>query len=144
MYKVLSDLTAYVFSDADPTKSWTRRRESQRGTAKLCSTMEQEVKLIPSLTNVVSPVIPPILLSPREMAEQALKLGGQRGTDRAQGLAAGSTTVGVERKGELLLDQFGVNLARKLLGAGTGAREVAEILVGTAAAFVANTATAVG
>lgn len=108
MYKVLSDITAYVFSDADPTKSWARRRESQRGTAKLCNVMEQEINLLSPLTNAACPVSP-----------------------------------GGGNKGELLLDQFGVRLAQKLLGAGRGAREVAEILVGTAAAFVANTATAV-
>lgn len=41
------------------------------------------------------------------------------------------------------LSQYGSIMAGRLLGAGKSHREVAEILVGTASAFVANTATAV-
>lgn len=143
MYKVLSDLTAYVFSDADPTKSWTRRRESQRGTAKLCNVMEQEVK---TLTPLTGPIPSASKTSPRTLTGKALQFGAGRVALRAtqvRGLVAGCPVVASESKDEPLLGEFGVELAQKLLGAGMGAREVAEVLVGTAAAFVANTATAV-
>ncbi|KAI5803941.1 heme peroxidase [Geopyxis carbonaria] len=108
MYKTLCDLTTYVFSDADPTKSWARRQQSQDATAKLCETMEKIVKGI-------------------SKSERALSFGSQ--CPAYSGHVASFA-------------DYGVNFARKFLDNGRSTREVAEILVGTASAFVANTATA--
>ncbi|KAI5850166.1 heme peroxidase [Morchella snyderi] len=155
LLKVLCDLTTYVFSDADPTKSWARRQASHAGTKKLCSEMEDIVRRLTPLTPPAAcPVIPAVQREPpKTLIGGAIRFGAGRIAQRAEqaravvGAAdAVVTTIltGGSGGGDTgPLEDYGVNFARKLLGAGKQAREVAEILVGTASAFVANTATAV-
>lgn len=150
LYKVLANLTMYVFSDVDPTKSWARRRVSQAGTAKLCSDVEEIVKRLPAGAGAC-----PAPAARRGLLGGALKLASDRvalRTEQVKSLVGGATSSLVAAaasaparpSGTGPLDDYGVKMAQKLLTAGRGHREVAEILVGTAAAFVANTATAVG
>jgi len=44
LYKTLTDLTWFVFSDSDPTKSWEHRREAKKGIDKLGAIMVEEIK----------------------------------------------------------------------------------------------------
>jgi len=134
LYKVLSDLTIYTFSDSDPTRSWARRRDSHAGTSKLVADMEQIIKAIPS---------EPTAQSAKPFYSPKTKLGksilGQFGVGATA--ASGSTDDG-HGHGINPLAGYGIHFAQKLLATGRSCREVAEILVGTAAAFVPNTATA--
>lgn len=155
LLKVLCDLTTYVFSDADPTKSWARRRESQEGTKKLCSEMEDIVRrLTPFTLPAACPVAqtePTPRSPPKTLIGGAIRFGAGRVQQRAEQASAVVGAVDTAVTNVLTggsgvdsgpLGDYGATLARKLLGAGKPVREVAEILVGTAAAFVANTATA--
>jgi len=44
LYKTLTDLTWFVFSDSDPTKSWEHRREAKKSIDKLGEVMVEEIK----------------------------------------------------------------------------------------------------
>jgi hypothetical protein len=137
LYKVLTDLTWYVFSDADPTKSWARRRDSQRGTEKLVKEMEQILKALPAST---APSGCPGTNTGRLFGNYEPKtIIGSRFKDRMK-QRQGSQMESTGNAGAL--GAYGSGLARTLLGTGKSYRQVAEILVGTASAFVANTATA--
>jgi hypothetical protein len=43
LYTALTDLTFFVFSDTDPTKSWAHRRDAKRSIEKLGKIMEAEI-----------------------------------------------------------------------------------------------------
>lgn len=135
LFKVMCDITTYVFSDSDPTRSWARRRESHAGTAKLCSDMETIVKLIPPEGSVHSQSEQVFgYMVPTELGKQIMRFLRRESS---------STTVSTSSTKPNPLAKYGIVFARRLLDNGKSPQEVAEILVGTASAFVANTTTAV-
>lgn len=141
LYKVLSGLTIYVFSDSDPTKSFARRREVRASIAKLCKIVEENVSKLQTAV--------PILTGAAQATTSGLGKFGIK-TPILSALVAAKPITGIvntltqpgKSKGALL-EAYGENLAKKLLGTGKTAKEVAAILVGTACAFVGNTAVAV-
>ncbi|KAI5804623.1 heme peroxidase [Peziza echinospora] len=143
LYKVLSDLTTYVFSDADPLRSWRRRKEANAGTSKLVKEMEDIITKLPPDPRISTPAVTTTSTKtsgyvPRTFIGKALLGDGKTTTV--------STTAGSDAA-EIIptdgpLGEHGITLARKLRKAGKTPREAAEILVGSACAFVANTATA--
>ncbi|CCX12338.1 heme peroxidase [Pyronema domesticum] len=143
LYKVLCDITTYVFSDADPTRSWARRRDAQEGTAKLCAEMERIVQSLPpaAISASANPTTPVTGYAPKTMLGKHLAGRLTAANNAAQSVGAAEVGGGCP-VGNGPLGSYGINMARKLVASGRSAREVAEILVGTASAFVANTATA--
>lgn len=143
LYKVLSGLTIYVFSDSDPTKSFARRREVRSSIAKLCMIVEE------SVTRLKTAV--PILTGAAQATTSQLGKFGIK-TPILSSIVAAKPITGIvntltqagksKTKGPLLQD-YGENLAKKLLATGKTPKQVAAILVGTACAFVGNTAVAV-
>lgn len=142
LYKVLSDLTIYVFSDSDPTKSFARRRDVRSSIAKLCKIVEENVTKLKTLV--------PVLAGAAQATTTGLgKLGIK--TPILSSLVAAKPITGIlntltqpgKSKDVAPLADYGVNLAKKLLATGKTPKDVAAILVGTACAFVGNTAVAV-
>lgn len=142
LYKILSGLTIYVFSDSDPTKSFARRREVRKGIAKLCKIVEENVTKLKTLV--------PVLAGAAQATTTGLgKLGIK--TPILSSIVAAKPITGLlntltqpsKSKGVASLADYGENLAKKLLATGKTPKEVAAILVGTACAFVGNTAVAV-
>jgi len=138
LYRVLADLTTYVFSDADPLRSWKRRQASEEGTGKLVKEMEEIIKKLPpdtssstSLLTQTTGYVPKTLIG-------KVVLGGPKTTTTATTSTSQADICPTEGP----LGHYGITFARKLVRAGKTPREVAEILVGTAAAFAPNTATA--
>lgn len=138
----MSDLTIYVFSDSDPTKSFARRREVRSSIAKLCKVVEGEVTKLKTLV--------PILAGAAQATSTGLGKFGIK-TPILSSIIAAKPVTGLlntltqPSKGKSVapLQDYGENLAKKLLSTGKTPKEVAAILVGTACAFVGNTACAV-
>jgi len=138
LYRVLADLTTYVFSDADPLRSWKRRHASGTGTGKLVKEMEEIIKnLPPDTSSTTSAFTQTTGYVPKTLIGKAL-LGGPKTTTTVTTGSAQAEICPTEGP----LGHYGITFARKLVRAGKNPREVAEILVGTAAAFAPNTATA--
>jgi len=143
LYKVLSDLTTYVFSDADPLRSWKRRKEANAGISKLVTEMEALLAKLPVDTRTTKPGV--VTTAVKTTGYVPKTFVGKALFGDAKTTTVTSTTPGAE-SAEILptegpLGHYGITLARKLRKAGKTPRESAEILAGTASAFVANTAT---
>lgn len=177
LYKLLTDITLYVFSDADPTKSWTRRRNANKAAEELVAKMEQVVQHVtPIKSNTACPVgdaltspLTPSTANATGPYQSKSRLGravfGRKGTEAPSNATEvtsppqtpgktgyqpktiiGRAIFGSSDDGYFASNTLrvgGNTMAGRLLGSGKSVREVAQILVGTASAFVANTACAV-
>jgi len=109
--------------------------------------MEEIVKHIPQIAATGCPADK--REAPKSLIGKGLRFGDrvalriQQGKALVGGLvdAAAAAAAGEKHSGPLA--DYGINFARTLQAAGKKPSEIAEILVGTASAFVANTATAV-